>query len=125
MTEPIDGRHELEGRLTPASDSWDLPDVPLTRADVPAGESIRLGWLEWYRGSRNRPLVGIVIRCQRCGTEHRHPWRWDWGLSAEVVSHQAAQCRRGTRLPYWLSLHPAVEAHNAEVHRVAHEAYEF
>lgn len=102
----------------------DLPAEPLRLADAPPGAPVRLGRLKCYRGKwRGRPLVALVVRCPRCGAEHRHPWRWDWGLDPTIASFQEARCRRGLRLPYWLALDPAHAAGNAAVHAEAHAAY--
>ncbi len=110
--------------LAPAAVVFDLPAEPLRRAAMPPGAPLRLGRLEWYRdGRRGRPSVCVVIHCPRCGQPHRHPWRWDWGLSPDVVSFQEARCWRGTRVSYWIALDPRAMRENAAAHAEAHAAY--
>jgi hypothetical protein len=105
------------------SSGFDLPAEPLRRGAVPAGAEVTLGRLVTYLGRGGRPFVGVLVECRRCGRPHRYPWRWDWGLSADVVSYQESRCVRGRRRPRWLALDPAEAAGNAEVHGAAQEAY--
>lgn len=108
---------------SPALGRSDLPAEPLHLSDVPAGTGVKLGRLVTYAARTGRPFVGVLVACRRCGRPHTHPWRWDWGLSAGVVSFQASRCARGPRRPRWVALDPAAAAENAAVHAEAHEAY--
>lgn len=107
----------------PAQGRHDLPAEPLRLPAAPPGATLRRGRLAWHRGVRGRPFVAVEVRCPLCGTPHLHPWRWDWGLAADVVSLQAALCWRGLRRPYWVGLDPASAEENARVHAEAHEAF--
>jgi hypothetical protein len=107
----------------PLTNRHDLPATPLRLADVPAGEEVRFGRLVWHRIPNGRPLVSVAIRCKICRSDHWQPWRWDWGLDADVVSFQTARCFRGPKTPYWVGLDTSVADENAKVHAEAHEAY--
>jgi hypothetical protein len=107
----------------PAAVRHDLPAVPLTRADLPPGTTPRLGRLGWFTGARGRPFMTLDVRCKRCGRVHRHWWRGDWPVSAEVVSFQTTPCRKGPRRPFWAALDPALMGEHAGVMRQAREAF--
>jgi hypothetical protein len=107
----------------PIAISHALPAEPLRLADVPNGADVRLGWLGWYRAPTGRPLVYVTIRCPRCRADHKQHWRWDWGLSPDVVSYQAARCFKGNRDPYWVALDAKFADENSEIHAEAHEAF--
>jgi hypothetical protein len=114
-------------QLIPIATRQHLPAKPLRLADVPEGEEIRLGRLVWHRATNRaafgRPLVSVVIRCAHCRAEHRQPWRWGWGLGADVVSFQTARCFRGPKTPYWVGLDAERDDDTAKVHAEANEVY--
>jgi hypothetical protein len=101
-------------------DGRNLPAAPLTRSALPPGVTPLAGRLASYTGPRGRPFVGLIVACPTCKGTHRYPWRWDWGLSADVVGCQASHCRKGKKRPVWLALDPVLAAENA----AAHEVYE-
>ena len=111
-------------RPTPARRPRKLPVAPLTRADLPPLARVLLGRLEWYRSNRGRPCVSVrlFVRCPDCRAFHVFPWRWDWGTSPDVVSHQATPCPTARR-PVWIALHPALQAETEETHAQAHADY--
>jgi hypothetical protein len=108
----------------PIATSQNLPAEPLRLADVPTGADVRFGWLGWYCAPTGRPLVYVTIRCARCRADHRHPWRWGWGISPDIVSYQAARCFKGERTPYWIALDAKFADENAEIHAEAHDAFQ-
>jgi hypothetical protein len=107
------------------STGHDLPAEPLRRSAMPADAQPHLGHLVTHTAKSGRPLVAVLVKCPKCRRLHRYPWRWDWGIGPEVVSHQEARCPgKSPREPVWVALDPATEAENVAMHRAAHQAYE-
>jgi hypothetical protein len=110
--------------VVPVGRGGDLPAEPLKRSILRPRFAPKLGRLVRWLSSYGRPLVGVMVECDRCRASHRYPWRWDWGLDPESVSFKKSRCfSPGPRPPVWLALDPALAAENAAVHEAAHEAF--
>jgi len=111
-----------ETPLLPIARRLDLPEKPLTVADMTGDAPLLLGRLTWFKGARKRPFVAVLVLCPDCGRIRAFPWRWDWGLNPDVVSYQVLRCHDGAS-PAWVAIDPAHADKAARVHDDAHQAY--
>lgn len=95
-------------------DSHEAQHVPYRRSDLPATAKLNLGQLVLhYEPPTRRPLLGVLVECERCHQKHLYPVRMAWGTDPENVSRQERRCGNGPNSkPVWIALDPAFEVEN-------------
>jgi hypothetical protein len=101
----------------PIQEPQTLPDVPLTRADVPPGAVLLAGELRHgidpWRGT---PYVFLQARSG--GRFLRVGWRHTWGLNPEAVTYQRPFGRQ-VNSPVWMALDTSEKARRLNQHTLA------